>query len=77
MPEFVRIKGRWNATTLAGWSDINRVVNRYGAVLTLLLGLTGSLLAQDLIDKSAPNDGTQTCSSIFQSLTPGSGGFIA
>ncbi len=33
-----------------------RVVNRYGAVLTLLFGLAGSLLAQDLIDKSAPND---------------------
>lgn len=36
--------------------DINRVVNRCGAVLTLLLGLAGSLPAQDLIDKSAPND---------------------
>jgi hypothetical protein len=33
-----------------------RVVNRCGAVLTLILGLAGSLPAQNLIDKSAPND---------------------
>jgi hypothetical protein len=33
-----------------------RVVNRYGAVLTFILGLVVSLSAQDLPDKSAPND---------------------
>jgi len=31
-------------------------VNRYGAVLILVLGLSGFLSAQDLIDKSAPNN---------------------
>ena len=33
-----------------------RVLNRYGATLTLLLALGGFLSAQDLPDKSAPND---------------------
>jgi len=33
-----------------------RPVNRCGLVLTIIVGLAGSLSAQDLIDKSAPND---------------------
>jgi len=36
--------------------ESTRVVNRYGAVLILILVVAGSLSAQDLIDKSAPND---------------------
>jgi hypothetical protein len=37
-------------------SKSSKLVNRHGAALTLLLALPISLLAQDPVYKSAPND---------------------